>query len=137
MTKVFLCSFLALLLSYCNCQSQELTGYFNHIMDSLDRIQPVAVKRVKPLGKAYIIKVRNQHQFDSINERIIAAITEGRTNIVVKIGSGVFCFHENHISLNKLDAGDVSITIKGKNTIITYQMMIFPTKVIALTLGRN
>lgn len=119
MRKLILFSFAILCFACSKVQCQNTDGLFQNIIDSLDRVSPVNMPNVKPLGMAYVIKVRNQDQFDKVETRIIEAIKAGRKNLVVKISGGTFKFRENHISLDNLVLEDVSITIKGRNSVIT------------------
>lgn len=52
---------------------------------SLDRVQPIPYKVVKPIGRAYVIEVNTQQDFDAINFNISKAIRAGNTNIRVKL----------------------------------------------------
>lgn len=119
MRKLLLCSFAVLFLTCCEMQSQNVGMFIVHQTDSLDKVQPLDTPKVRASGISYVIKIRNQEQFEQMNAMIADAIHAGRKNIVVKIGRGTYQFHENHISLGKLDKREVSITVKGRNTVIT------------------
>ena len=88
-------------------------------IDSLDRIKPEIITCYKPRGQAYTIKIRNQKQFDGLNELITKAIVGGYTNIRVKIAKGVYHYREYHILRENEKAEKVSITIEGRNATIT------------------
>ena len=103
----------------CKSQGQNLSDYFERQVDSLDRVQPISIQNMKSLEKTHVINVKDQQQFESLNEWIKSAIDNGYKNILIQISPGTFRFHENHISLGKIDKSDVSITIKGWNAIIT------------------
>ncbi len=112
-------STIVLLLGMGFCQGQDnISKYIQYQIDSLDKIQPGNQKNVKPKGCAYIIKVRNQQEFDNINESISNAVNAGKKNIQVKIESGIYQFHKEHIR-RKNEQTDVSISIIGDNAIIT------------------
>ena len=119
MRKCFFCFLFVLSLKCCNAQGRCIGDFFTSQRDSLDKVQPVAMQFLKPLRKAYVIKIHDQQQFDKITELIKSAIDSGHKIIEVEIGRGVFHFHENHITLNELEKRDVSVTIRGKNTVIT------------------
>lgn len=92
---------------------------FQRQIDSLDKIQPRQEPIVKPLGCSFVIKVDNQEQFDNISDSITKAIDLGKKNIRVLIGRGLYRFHEDHIIRMNESAEDVSITITGKNVVLT------------------
>ena len=119
MKKVYLTWLFILILGYCNGQDLNRTDYIKHNIDSLDRIQFNTLNRKKASDKSYIIKVSNQQGFNTIDEQIKKAINGGETNIVVKMGPGIYHFHENHIYLCDFECENVSISIQGSNTIIT------------------
>lgn len=98
---------------------QNAASYVQRQIDSLDLIKPETFKKVKPHGRAYLIKVQTQEDFDGINAAITKAIESGEKNIRVKIDAGVFQFHENHIIRKNESLSNVSISIVGKGTIIT------------------
>ena len=120
-----------IILGLTSCKGQDLSSYFQKELDSLDRIQPETYKRLKPEGRAYVIGVKTQEQFEGINDQITQAISAGEKNIKVIIERGVYHFHENHILRKNEQAADVSITIEGRNVIITsdedYQLEEVPT----------
>lgn len=98
---------------------QDVGSHIIERIDSLDRIHPVALHSIKPIGRPYVIHVKNQQQFDGMNEAICKAIQGGKKNIIIKISRGVYLFYENHISFSKVQNDDVSVTIEGNNAIIT------------------
>ena len=120
-----------IILGLTSCKGQDLSSYFQKELDSLDRVQPETYKRLKPEGRAYVIGVKTQEQFEGINDQITQAISAGEKNIKVIIERGVYHFHENHILRKNEQAADVSITIEGRNVIITsdedYQLEEVPT----------
>lgn len=99
---------------------QEAKNPIRTILDSLDKVQPVPCRVVKPSGRTYVIKVKTQDDFDALNDNISKAICKGETNIRVKLGCGMFLFHENHILRRNENKPNVSIIIEGrKKTILT------------------
>lgn len=107
-----------ILLPFLSCNGQSSNTYIQQIVDSLDRIKPVALKKVKPQGCAYTIEVTNQQEFDKVNSEITGAIKAGKKNIQVKLGQGVYHFQQEHLRrVNEIT--DVSISFIGKNAIIT------------------
>ena len=118
-------SLFVLILSFCYGQGERaLDRHFNRFIDSLDNVRCVSLNSVKPQGRAFLIKIQNQNQFDRINEFIRAAIEDGWTNIIVRISRGTFHYHENHINLNGLKDSNVSITIKGNKTTVTSEKTV-------------
>jgi len=115
----FFASFVIMLLACHNSHSQEPEVYFSSQIDSLDRVHALNVKVSKPLGGVHVIRVRNQKDFDEMNESIIAAVEAGEKNIRVKIKQGVYQFRENHLELVKFHYPDVSISLEGKNAVVT------------------
>ena len=105
----------------CFCKGQGAETYILHIIDSLDRIQPKVFKKVNPQGCAYVITVKNQRQFDVINDEISKAIKAGKKNIQVKISRGVYQFHQEHIRRDN-EKTEVSISFIGNNSVITSDM---------------
>ena len=119
MRKLLLCFFSILCLTCCKVQCQNTQATIRYQRDSLDKVQPLDMPKVRTSGKAYVIKVKNQEQFDALGKQITEAIKAGQKNIVVKIGKGTFQFHENHIVLNQIKDEDISIAISGCHTVIT------------------
>lgn len=102
-----------------NVQSQTIDINIKNQTDSLDKIKPLPLPQINNTDKVYVIRVWNQSQFDAIGTHLNDAIKAGKKNIVVKIGRGIYKFHENHIILEDFKKGEVSITIRGCNTVIT------------------
>lgn len=119
MRKLLLCFFSILCLTCCKVQCQNTPAAIRYQWDSLDKVQPLDMPKVRTSGKAYVIKVKNQEQFDALGKQITEAIKAGSKNIVVRIGRGVFKYHENHIVLNQIKDKEVSIAISGCYTVIT------------------
>ena len=119
MRHLFLFSFLLLCLTCGKVQCQNTEASLRYQIDSLDNVQPLHYPNTKSVGRPYVIKVRNQEQFNEVGKLILDATKAGRMNIVVKIGKGNYLFHENHINLANLKQEEVSITIKGCNTVIS------------------
>ena len=112
MRKLLLCiCFISLALSGIQGWSQESS--IEGKIVALDKIKPEAFKYIKPLGCSYVIEVRNQEQFDGINDAITKAVADGTKNIRVRIANGVYQFHENHIQRKGEQKEDVSISIEG------------------------
>lgn len=114
----FILSIVILLSGMGFCQGQETSDYVQRQIDSINRVQPATHKNVIPVGCAYVIKVRNQQDFDGINSAISKAIGEGKKNILVKIGRGIYHFRQEHIR-RKNEQADISISFIGKNAVIT------------------
>lgn len=100
------------------CSSQEISLITQQI-EVLDKEQPEPSNIVTPLGKEFTINVRNQKQFDEVNEKILTAVKSGEKNIIVKYKKGVYRFKENHISLQGLLKQNCSIRFVGKQAILT------------------
>ena len=118
MSKLFYC--FCLLLYFLG--GEQSWGQENNIeskIDSINMVQAKPLKKEKPVGYAYVIKISSQEQFDGINDAITNAIAAGMNNIQVRIAEGVYYFHENHILRKNEKAADVSITISGKRAVIT------------------
>ncbi len=114
----FILSIVILLSGMGFCQGQETSDYVQRQIDSINRVQPATHKNVIPVGCAYVIKVRNQQDFDGVNSAISKAIGEGKKNILVKIGRGIYHFRQEHIR-RKNEQADISISFIGKNAVIT------------------
>lgn len=113
------CLFTALL-SICSVAlGQDDDSFFIQQIDSLDGIKPVAQQALKFPCPYYTIKVKNQLQFDNINNDIKKAVESGRKNIKVSLSKGVYHFKNNHILIGKGDYHDVSIMIEGRDAIVT------------------
>ena len=89
------------------------------MMDSLDELQPIPIKKLKSNERVYTIQIKHQFQFDEINEQITNAINVGKKNIIVRIEKGLYHFRESHILRKNENAADVSITIEGRGAVIT------------------
>lgn len=119
MCKVSFCLFVLLLFISNSTYGQINSVYFRARMDSFDRVLPVKLPKVEQIGKKYIIRVVNQKQFDCLNEEITKAIMAGEKNVHVKIGKGIYHFHENHIVWSNEHLSDVSVTVESKGAVIT------------------
>ena len=85
MSKAVSLLFALFLLACQNSHSQDTDVYFSNKIDSLDQVHALNISISKPKGCAYVISVRNQKEFNAINESIKAAIETGEKNIRVKI----------------------------------------------------
>lgn len=111
-----LCFLLLGLLVNQNCAQDNI---IEKQIASLEKEKPEDFKNVKPLGCVCVISVKTQEQFDGINDAITNAIAIGQKNIQIKISSGVYRFHECHIQRKNEQEEDVSISIEGKNVVVT------------------
>lgn len=100
-------------------KGQEKDNRCKRIVDSLDLIRPAVIPGKNVFGCPFMIKIRNQQQFDNINQSITDAIRNGHNNIIVKIRKGVYHFHEYHVLRKDDNAENVSIAIEGNNAVIT------------------
>lgn len=64
------------------------------------------------------IRVRNQQDFDNLQENLIRRINTGRVNIHVLLSEGRYIARENHIFLNNINKPNTSIRIIGKNAVL-------------------
>ena len=87
-------------------------------VDSINMIKPQPLPVFADLVHPYIINVKNQDQFDSIDEQIKAAITKGEQSIRVVIKKGTYIFHENHVSLKEITYNGC-ISVEGKDVVVT------------------
>lgn len=117
--KHFLCLIAIFVLACSEGQVHSRETFFQHIVDSLERIQPTNLERVKPRGHAFIIDVKSQKDFDNINANIDKAISVGERNIQVKIRKGVYQFFENHINRSNEKLPNISISIIGYDAVLT------------------
>ena len=120
MRPIFICLLFLVMATCCKdtIKSQSQEAYFRYKVDSLDNVQPQAFRKIKPDGRTYLIHVKNQQQFDAINDEISKAIMIGNKNVKVKIESGVYHFRENHIQ-RKNDQTDVFVSIIGQDAVLT------------------
>lgn len=116
MKRFFILLFLFLT---CLVYGQSNSVFIQQDIDSLNKIKSKDYKCIKSQGCAFLVRVNSQEQFDRINVEISKAIDQGKRNIKIKIERGVYHFHENHIMRLQENAPKVSITITGKNAIIT------------------
>lgn len=124
----FIVLFLSLIfLTGVECESQIIEQ-----IDSLENIRPDVIKVGEPRGDVFVIRIRNQKQFEDINESITSAIELGETNISVVIENGVYYFHEKHILRKGERHNDVSIRIIGRNAVLTSS-----TNFLSVELGDN
>lgn len=68
-----------------------------------------------------VLKVKNQSDFDVLQEKLINTIKAGEKNIYITLSSGTYTFNENHISLKGIDASDIKIHINSKGAILIPQ----------------
>lgn len=83
------------------------------------QIRDSVLYKINPRRGSYTIRVRNQEQFDRINDEISNALGAKYKDIKVIINKGVYHFSENHINRNNEQYPGVSIKIKGKDVVIT------------------
>ncbi len=76
----------------------------------------VEVKSPKLFGKEYVVTINTQKEFDSIQQKVYKAIKSNYTNIIVKIGPGVFFYRNNHFNLNGINNSQLSIRVEGNGT---------------------
>ena len=69
-------------------------------------------------SKAFVIQVLTSWDLEEITHKLKKAIKIGYKNIEINIASGVYRYDKVPISLYKVDASEVSISIKGNNTIL-------------------
>ena len=100
------------------CNGQNYSGLIMQQIDSLDRIQPITLKKVRQKGRTSVI-IENQKQFNDINNQITKSINAGAKNIKVIIRPGLYHFKEYHILREDENADDISITIEGENAVLT------------------
>lgn len=107
-----------LLLSFKFCNGQNNDTYIRQVVDSLDQIMPQPFRELKTEGTTYVVRIKNQQEFDVVKEKIEDAIKKDYKNIVVKIEKGVYVFKENHIRLENVEK-DAAISIIGAKAILT------------------
>lgn len=66
----------------------------------------------------FVIKVSSQDDLKDLNSNVKKAIGKGEKNILVDLAPGVFYYEKLPVYLHNIDAPEVSITIKGDNTIM-------------------
>ena len=69
-------------------------------------------------GDPFIILVTDQNDLNGLNSNIRKAIKEHRKNIEVRFSSGPFYYNKLPVYLYNIDSKDVSISLKGDNTIL-------------------
>lgn len=69
-------------------------------------------------SNAFIIGIDTQKDLEELTSTLKKAIENGHENIEVRIAAGVYYYDKAPVFLNKLTAEDVSISIKGNNTIL-------------------
>lgn len=108
--------YMTFLLTSCLAQGGGVVD--KQIVDSLNLVQPQPLAILAAPTHSFVIKVKNQEQFDTLNEAIHNAILKGERNIKVVISKGCYRFKENHLHLNDIEY-DGTITIEGKDVIVT------------------
>lgn len=63
------------------------------------------------------IKIRNQQDFEQLNEIIEQSISKGEDIIVVSFASGKFVIKDKHISLTEIDNPRLRISFRGNKTV--------------------
>ncbi len=71
------------------------------------------------------IKVRNQQEFDALQENLTQLIKAGEKDIKVVIYCGTYVAKEQHLSLKDIKALNTKICIKGKNATIVPDGMTY------------
>lgn len=99
------------LLSNFSINGQSIKADIQQLMDSLELIQYTPQKIRVHKEKTFKISVKNQADFDTLNEKIIKAI-KSHWNIQVNISKGVYYYKEDHLALTG-DMPNINISIKG------------------------
>lgn len=73
------------------------------------------------LQATQIVKIKNQKDFDEIQEIILASIKRGEEGITISLSPGSYYFKDHHIALNNIIASDFSLHIYGNNATILPQ----------------
>ena len=101
-------------------KGQSADSSISSLVDSFDQVKPMKQQIVRPVGKAFTIKIATQGDFDKLNSSISDAINAGKRNIRIIIGNGTFHYRENHLLRRDERHPRVSITIEGKKrTLLT------------------
>ena len=69
-------------------------------------------------GNSFVIQVLTQQDLEDLTSAIKNAIKKGQHCIEIAIAPGVYYYDKVPVSLYKTDAKDVSISIKGNNTVL-------------------
>ena len=65
------------------------------------------------------IPIRNQQEFDALQEKVEAAVNAGAEDITVRLDPGTFFFSHDHLKLYGKDWNKISLTISGSGSILT------------------
>lgn len=114
-----------------NISCNVIDGLFiKRQVESFDRISGLGAHEhgdITNFGCPHVIRVRNQQEFDEINDALSKAINAGIDNIRIKISRGTYYFHEDHI--NRIgDNTNATIQIVGNNAILTSDNNYLSTK---------
>lgn len=114
-----ICFFLLFVLVFCNRKGWDLPT--QNKIAILDQVQnkTLTASAVVSEGGAFSVKIKNQEQFDKINDYISDAIIKGHKNIIIEIDSGVYTFREFHINRDNEHLDNISIYIKGGGGVIS------------------
>lgn len=85
---------------------------------SLERFSVPQQLSVSPTGLVTRIQVNNQADLARLNTSVKTAVNKGAKNIEVVLGPGVFYYDRLAVYLYKIDAKDVSIHIRGNQTVM-------------------
>lgn len=66
----------------------------------------------------YVISILSQKDLEELSSAIIMAIKQGQTDIEVIIKPGVLRYDRTPVFLSEIDAGKVTVSIKGDNTVL-------------------
>lgn len=86
---------------------------------------------------AHVIIISTQENLSKLSSNIKKAIKEGKKNIEVRIASGVFYYDNRPVFLYNIDAKNVSISIKGSNTIMVAGGRYYPDGESIVSPNRN
>lgn len=103
----------------CSLVGQEIREDIQKVVDSLEKIQYITQARCTNYNMPYNIKVKNQADFDALNEELNKAIKLHR-NIQVNISKGVYYYKEDHLTLMDGNS-DMNISIKGNRVTLISQ----------------
>lgn len=111
-----LLAFLCMIQVSCRLEAQESPVEKSY--RACESYQGSAIKTIVGSRNPFLITVSSQEDLDNMSTNIRKAINSGKKDVEVQIGPGVFYYDRLPIYLYNINASEVSISIKGNNSIM-------------------
>lgn len=109
--------FCCLLLVFLSLLAQDYSGNNSKLWSARDSLDEIALAFPSPMSslKGKIVKVKNQKDWDYLEDSIKHLLREGEKTIDVRITARSLVYGKHNLSFENINAPDVQINIEGHN----------------------